>query len=288
MYYAASPNGSQQPLGAHWIEFAKVVLTFQIALGWNNITVSGFNLRPWGNIVSNHYFSSLLKWLSPLCAVPLSGPMRLGALRHTSLELHQMYCAYKPPLSTASLPSDTWVILPTDFVEYSLQYPQRTDEPSAPIYLFRVRQCGTFGIKELAESRSFNLLSLRRRARGVARVAVGGEWSPPCPPLTSALFPWDGWWSICTYYSSTLRWHEMNHTCQSCLARGRPCLFISISGICDTAVDGARSLPLSLLLALATVQLAGEPWMHTRQININKRATRSRVMLFAYVASWGE
>ncbi len=128
--------------------------------------------------------------------------------------------------------------------------------------------------------------SLRRRARGVARVAVGGKWSCPCPPLTSTLFPWDGRWSICTYYSFTLRWHEMNHTCQSRLARGWRCLFISISGICDTAVDGARSLPRSLLLALATVQLTGEPWMHTQEININKRANWSRLMSFAYVACW--
>lgn len=30
--YGASPNGSQPSLGAQWIEFAKVVLTFQIAL----------------------------------------------------------------------------------------------------------------------------------------------------------------------------------------------------------------------------------------------------------------
>ncbi len=69
-------------------------------------------------------------------------------------------------------------------------------------------------------------------------------------------------------------------------ARGWRCLFISISGICDTAVDGARSLPRSLLLALATVQLTGEPWMHTQEININKRANWSRLMSFAYVACW--
>ncbi len=150
-----------------------------------------------------------------------------------------------------------------------------------------------------SESDSVELLELKNwrnhaalicsRCAGVRGESHALPWEAndlACPPLTSTLFPWDGRWSICTYYSSTLRWHEMNHTCQSCLTRGRPCLFISISGICDTAVDGARSLPRSLLLALATVQLAGVPWTHTQEININKRANRSRVMYFAYVACW--
>lgn len=49
------------------VDLAKVVLTFQIAPQWNNITVSDFNLWPRGNIVSSHYSSSCLAMCSPRC-----------------------------------------------------------------------------------------------------------------------------------------------------------------------------------------------------------------------------
>ncbi|KAA0710484.1 Triple QxxK/R motif-containing protein [Triplophysa tibetana] len=110
----------------------------------------------------------------------------------------------------------------------------------------RIRQ-SRFDVSNCAEMKQYHSFGFQFEAPGdIVSSHYSSSWLKRLSPLCCRALR-----------LSALQLNEMNHTCQSRFTRGRPCLFISISGICDTAVDGARSLPLSLLLVLATVQLAG-------------------------------
>lgn len=111
----------QMALNSHWVltgsNSPKSFWHFK--LRWDE-TISQFRVSIWGpegilfqTITSHHGWNGSPHRVPCHCQSPC-------VLEYWDIPVPNVL-RFKPPLSTTALPSDTWVILPTDIVEYSLQ-----------------------------------------------------------------------------------------------------------------------------------------------------------------------